>query len=277
MHTHTQESAAAGPLLALLALDWLLLLRCGDVHPHPGPPKKRSVPPAASGGGGGGSGGGDDDAGRSTTCHALKASLAGGTRAVRMAQHDVNVYVNFANCWRFHGMHALKWCLGVACGLAIQPPQQPPPQQQHQQQPQQQEEQQQHHHHQPPQQQQPPQQPQLSSDARFLQALLHEHGIAILLRQMVVYDVQRSRAQRSDHAALLHAYGQRCGWQRLTAPAELDDSQIVRCAAGQLARQLHANLARMLAEPVLPGFVTHTMQLVRACCCPRRPCMCVYA
>jgi hypothetical protein len=248
-------SAAAGPLLALLALDWLLLLRCGDVHPHPGPPKKQSVPPAAGGGGGG------DDAGRSTTCHALKASLAGGTRAVRMAQHDVlSVYVDFANSWRFHGMHALKWCLGVACGLAMQPPQQPPPQQQHQQQPQQQEEQQHHHHHQPPQQQQqPPQQPQLSRDASFLQALLHEHGIAILLRQMVVYNVQRSRAQQSENAALLHAYGQRCGWQPLAAPAELDDSQVVSCAAGQLARQLHANLARMLAEPVLPGFVTSTI------------------
>jgi hypothetical protein len=193
-------SAAAGPLLALLALDWLLLLRCGDVHPHPGPPKKRSVPPAAASGGGG-SGGGGDDAGRSTTCHALKASLAGGTRVVRMAQHDVlSVYVDFANRWRFHGMHALKWCLGVACGLAMQPPQQPPPQQQHQQQPQQQEEQQQQQHHQPPQQpQQPPQQQQLGRDSRYLQALLHENGIAILLRQMVVYDVQRSRAQRSEN------------------------------------------------------------------------------
>jgi hypothetical protein len=231
------------------------------------------VPPAAGGGGGGsGGGGGGDDAGRSTTCHALKASFAGGTRAVRVAQHDVlSVYVDFANRWRFHGMHALKWCLGVACGLAIQPPQQPPPQQQHQQQPQQQEEQHHHHHHQPPQQQQ------LSRDARHLQALLHEHGIAILLRQMVVYNVQRSRAQRSENAALLHAYGQRCGWQALAAPAELDDSQVVRCAADQFARQLHANLARMLAEPVLPGFVRHTIQLVRACCCPRRPRMCVYA
>jgi hypothetical protein len=92
---------------------------------------------------------------------------------------------------------------------------------------------------------------------------------------MVVYNVQRSRAQQSEHAALLHAYGQRCGWQPLAAPAELDDSQVVRCAADQLARQLHANLARMLAEPVLLGFVTSTIQLVRACCCPRRPRMCV--
>jgi hypothetical protein len=118
-----------------------------------------------------------------------------------MAQHDVlSVYVDFANRWRFHGMHALKWCLGVACGLAMQPPQQPPPQQQHQQQPQQQEEQQQQQHHQPPQQpQQPPQQQQLGRDSRYLQALLHENGIAILLRQMVVYDVQRSRAQRSEN------------------------------------------------------------------------------
>jgi hypothetical protein len=271
-------SAAAGPPLALLELAWLLLLRCGDVHPHPGPPKKRSVPPAAGGGGSGGGGGGDD-AGRITTCHALKASLAGGTRAVRMAQHDVlSVYVDFANSWRFHGMHAIKWCLGEACGLAMQPPQPPPPQQQHQQQPQQQEEQQQQHHHQPPQQQQPPpQQPQLSRDARYLQALLGENGIATLLRQMVAYNAQRTMAQRSEHAALLHAYGQRCDWQRLAAPAELDDSQVVHCAAGQLARQLHANLARMLAEPVLPGLVASTMQLVRACCCPRRPRMCVYA
>jgi hypothetical protein len=268
-------------MLALLALAWLLLLRCGDVHPHPGPPKKRSAPPAGAGGGGGGSGGGgDDDAGRSTTCHALKASLAGGTRAVRMAQHDVlSVYVDFANRWRFHGMHALKWCLGVACGLAMQPPPQQLPQQQHQQQPQQhdqqpppQQQQQQQQH-----QQQQPQQQQLSRDAKYLQALLGENGIATLLRQMVAYNVQRTMAQQSEHAALLHAYGQRCGWQPLTAPAELDDSQVVRCAADQIARQLHANLARMLAVPVLPGFLTHTIQLVRACCCPRRPSMCVYA
>jgi hypothetical protein len=231
------------------------------------------VPPAAASGGGG-SGGGGDDAGRITTCHALKASLARGARAVRAAQHDVlSVYVEFANRWRFHVMHAHKWCLGVACELAMQPSQPPPPQQQHQQQPQQQ-------HQQPPpqqQQQQQPQQQQLSRDARYLQALLGENGIATLLRQMVAYNVQRTMAQQSEHAALLHAYGQRCGWQPLEAPAELDDCHVVRCAANQLARQLHANLARMLAEPVLPGFVTSTIQLVRACCCPRRPCMCVYA